>query len=70
MRTLAKAKGKKDGAGPLVVGSKVKAYIKSLGGKTGGDVLDGLNCKVTCLLDNAKKRAESNKRTTLRAADL
>ncbi len=54
----------------LVVGSKVKAYIKSNGNKTSSDVIEALNCKVHCLLDAACRRAAANKRTTLRGADL
>ena len=54
----------------LVVGSKVKAYIKSKGNKTSSDVIDALNDKVHCLLDAAVGRAGANKRTTLRGADL
>ncbi|MDP6354017.1 MAG: hypothetical protein QF473_02875 [Planctomycetota bacterium] len=54
----------------LVVGSKVKAYIKSNGNKTSSDVIEALNCKVHCLLDKACARAAANKRTTLRGADL
>ena len=66
-----KAPAKKAGAKDvLVVGSKVKAYIKSKGRKTSSDVLPALNDKVHCLLDCAIARAEGNKRTTLRANDL
>jgi hypothetical protein len=54
----------------LVVGSKVKAYIKSNDNKTSSDVIEALNNKVHCLLDAACARAKANKRTTLRGADL
>jgi hypothetical protein len=54
----------------LVVGSKVKAYIKSKGCMTSGDVLAGLNCKVHDLIDQAVARTKSNKRATLRSQDL
>lgn len=54
----------------LVVGTKVKAYVKSKGCMTSGDVLDALNMKVHRLLDEATERTKSNKRSTLRAADL
>jgi len=63
---LAKKQAAKE---PLVVGSKVKAYIKSKEGKTSSDVLEALNAKVYCLLDAAIGRAQANKRTTVRAAD-
>ena len=36
---------------PLVVASKVKAYIKSKGFMTGSDALEAINCEVYCLLD-------------------
>jgi len=69
-----KAPAKKAAAAPtreqLVVGSKVKAYIKSNGNKTSSDVIEALNNKVHCLLDAACARASANKRTTLRGADL
>lgn len=70
MAKKAKKAAKQPDVGPLVVGSKVKAYIKAKGGKTSSDVLEALNGKVCCLLDAAICRAQSNKRTTLRAADL
>lgn len=54
----------------LVVGSKVKAYIKSKGMKTAGDALEGLNEKVYCLLDAAVARTKANKRSTVRPADM
>tara|TARA_B100001013_G_scaffold22258_1_gene12425 strand:+ start:2678 stop:2884 length:207 start_codon:yes stop_codon:yes gene_type:complete len=66
---LAKKK-KKAARETLVVGSKVKAYIKSEGGKTSSDVLSALNDKVHCLLSTAVCRAKGNKRTTVRANDL
>jgi hypothetical protein len=54
----------------LVVGSKVKGYIKSKGMKTAGDALDGLNEKVYCLLDAAIARTKTNKRSTVRPGDM
>ncbi|HLD81896.1 MAG TPA: hypothetical protein VJA22_01665 [Patescibacteria group bacterium] len=54
----------------LCVGSKVKAYIKSKGFMTSSDVLEGLNAKMHMVLDEAMKRTESNRRSTVRSADL
>jgi len=54
----------------LVVASKVKAYIKSKGMLTSGELLDALNDCVHCCLDSAIKRAKANKRSTVRAQDL
>ena len=60
---------KKKGEG-LVVGSKVKAFIKSKKGKTSGDLVEALSGKVQCMLEAAVKRAKENKRTTVRPYDL
>ena len=54
----------------LVVGSKVKAFIKGKKGKTSGDLIGALSCRVECLLEKAVKRAQENKRTTVRPCDL
>ncbi|MFB5649700.1 hypothetical protein ACE5IS_03550 [Leptospira wolffii] len=53
----------------LIVASKVKAYIKSKGFMTSGDAVDGLNEKLYALIDDALKRTEANKRTTVRPTD-
>ena len=60
-------KAKKDS---LVVGSKVKAFLKSKGVKTAGDTVEALSCKVYCLLDKAVERTKANKRATVRPQDL
>ena len=54
----------------LVVGSKVKAYIKSKGCHTSGDLLTALNKKVMALLDDACARTQGNKRSTVKDVDL
>lgn len=54
----------------LVVGSKVKAYVKSKNLHSSGDFLAALNQEVANLLDRAAKRCEGNKRSTIRPADL
>lgn len=54
----------------LVVGSKVKAYIKSKGCHTSGELLEGLNTKVHALLDDACARTQANKRSTVKSTDL
>ena len=64
-----KAKAKKE-RDMLVVGSKVKAYVKEKGCMSAGDVLPALNDKVHDLLDAAVERTKSNKRSTVRPQDL
>ncbi len=54
----------------LVVGSKVKAYLKSKGVKTAGDTLAGVSDKVYAMLDGAVARTQANKRATVRPHDL
>lgn len=54
----------------MVVGSKVKAYIKSKEGKTSGELLDELNKGVSMMLDRAVARAKANGRTTVKPTDL
>jgi len=54
----------------MIVGSKVKAHIKSKEGKTSGELLDALNNKVAEMLDTAVGRAKTNGRTTVKAHDL
>ncbi|HUU42261.1 MAG TPA: hypothetical protein VMX57_00690 [Planctomycetota bacterium] len=54
----------------LVVGSKVKAHLKSKGMKCAGDMLGAVSDKVYCLLDAAIARTKANKRATVRPQDL
>lgn len=54
---------------PVVVGSKAKAVLKKAGCNTAGDALEGLNCWVYWLLEQASKRAKANGRKTVRAYD-
>ena len=54
----------------LVVGSKVKAYIKKKGCMSSGDLLGALSDEVRRLLDAAVVRTKSNKRSTVRSGDL
>ncbi len=62
---------KKERSGePLVVGSKVRAFIKSKKCMTSGELIDALNGKIACLLERAVERTKANKRSTVRAQDL
>ena len=61
------AKKKKD---VLVVGSKVKAFIKQKKMMSSGDLIESLSDKVYDLLDEAVKRTKANKRSTVRPQDL
>jgi hypothetical protein len=54
----------------LVVGSKVKALIKSKKCLTSGDLLDALTDKVSAMVVAATDRAKKNGRSTVRAHDL
>ena len=67
---MAKKKGKRGGKEMLVVGSKVKAVIKSKGCMTSADALGALNDKVYCLLEGATARTKANKRSTVKPQDL
>jgi len=63
----AKKKAKKE---VLVVGSKVKAYIKSKKLMCAGDLMEGLSEKVYSCIDEAIVRTKNNKRSTIRPHDL
>ncbi len=54
----------------LVVGSKVKAYVKEKGLHTSGDFVEALSNEVAALLDKAVSRCQGNKRSTVRPTDL
>jgi hypothetical protein len=54
----------------LLVGTKVRNYIKGKGCMMSGELLDALNCKVGCLLDAAIERTKANKRSTVKPQDL
>ncbi|MCD6547089.1 MAG: NFYB/HAP3 family transcription factor subunit [Nanoarchaeota archaeon] len=59
-----------DGDKMLVVGSKVKEYVKSKGLNSSGDLIEALNKKVEKLLDEAAERTKANGRKTMRPEDL
>ena len=54
----------------LVVGSKVKNYMRDKGVKSSGDLVEAVSAKVYQLLDAAVERARENKRSTVRPCDL
>ena len=54
----------------LLVGSKVKAFVRENNCMTAGDVLPALNEKVYALLAQAVARTKANKRSTVRPQDL
>ena len=54
----------------LVVGSKVKALIKSRKCLTSGELLGALTAKVAEVVGTACDRAKKNGRSTVRAHDL
>ncbi|MBN1810058.1 MAG: hypothetical protein JW909_13405 [Planctomycetes bacterium] len=55
---------------PLVLTSRIKKLINSLGCKTSGDVPDAVNQVVVDAIKKAVARTKANKRSTVRAADL
>ncbi len=66
-----KKKGKKKAArDTLVVGSKVKAYIKANGFKCSGELIQSLSDTVHSALDHAMGRCDGNRRSTVRPVDL
>ena len=54
----------------LVVGSKVKAFIKAQGCHTSGEFLEALNNDLQETLKKACSRCQGNKRSTVKAQDL
>ena len=66
----AATKKRKASRDTLVVGSKVKAYIKSGGYKCSGDLIEALSNEVHMALDSAMSRCDGNKRATVRPVDL
>jgi len=64
---MAKKKASKES---FVVGSKVREFVKGKKCFASGDLLEGLNKQVACLLAGAVERAKSNKRKTVRSHDV
>ena len=61
----------KDVKESLIVKSKVREYVKSLGEfNVSGDFLETLNVKVAKLLKQAAKRTAANSRKTVAARDI
>ena len=54
----------------LVIGSKIKAYVKSKGLMCSGDLPEAVSNLVREALDKATERTQSNKRSTVRPHDL
>ena len=54
----------------LVVGSKIKNYMREKGVKTSGELVEALSNKIYGILDAAVERARENKRSTVRPYDL
>jgi len=64
------AKGSSKGMEPLVVASKVKAYVKSKGMMSSSEMISSLSSKIYCMLDGAIERTKANKRSTVKPQDL
>ncbi len=54
----------------LVVGSKVKEYVRGKGLMASGDLLQAISDEVHDLIDRAANRTQANKRSTMRPQDL
>ncbi len=54
----------------LVVASKVRAHLKSKNVKMSSELIGQLNHKVKWMLDEAAKRAQGNKRATVKPQDI
>jgi histone H3/H4 len=69
---MAKAKkaAKKKPREIVVVGSKVKDVVRSAGLRSDGELVQAVSEKVHDLLEAAIKRAQGNKRGTVRPYDL
>ena len=54
----------------LVIGSKIKAYIKEKGLMCSGELPDAVSEAVRLMLDKACDRTKENKRSTVRPCDI
>lgn len=55
---------------PLVVASKMKAYIRAKGMMTSSDAVEAIHDEVYKILDKAIERTKANRRSTVRPQDL
>ena len=61
---------KRNNRNGLVVGSKVREFVRGHKCYAGSDLQEALNRNVAALLGRAIERARSNKRKTVRSCDL
>jgi hypothetical protein len=54
----------------LVVASKVRGYLKTKNVKMSGELIGELNSKVKAMLNDAARRAQGNKRATVKPQDV
>jgi histone H3/H4 len=55
---------------PLVVASKVKAYIKKKKMMSSGEAVEALNESLYDIIDEAVERTKANRRSTVKAQDV
>ncbi len=55
---------------PLVVASKMKAYIREKGMMSSSEAVEAIHDRVYNMLDAAIARAKANRRSTVRSQDL
>ena len=65
-----KKKAKRGSRDVLVVGSKVKAYVRGKGAMSSGQLPSALSEELYGILDKAIARAQGNKRTTVQPKDI
>lgn len=69
-RAFSSGKTRSSSREPLVVASKVKAYINRSGFNTSSDALAGLTDRVYSMLDEAMRRTSGNGRKTVKLQDI
>jgi len=65
-----RAKARKASREALVVGSKIKNYVRENGMMASSDLLEALSDRVYHMLDDAVTRSQANKRSTVRPHDI
>jgi len=54
----------------VLVGSRVKDYVKESDLRSSSDFVEALNAHLVSVIDDAKRRCQDNGRSTLRPSDL
>jgi histone H3/H4 len=70
MAKKAATKATKKSKEVLIVGSKLKAYVRAQGAMSSGELVGAVSDQVYGIIDRAIVRAQSNKRSTVQPRDL